>query len=347
MLKSYTFVATDHQKLHNFVIAFFDRIEHEAGEFSLDFFDADFRPVVTRHRKVLKEAFAEIYDEVKDWQQADKSGLCEEIRQSNRIEQICSGHVNPKRLDETATGVYKKIRTLFLKLYSDVLDGVPLRETFRITLRQHFDDFRRANSAITLCPICGISELKTEHDTSRDQYDHYLPESLYPLSAVNFYNLVPTCKECNSLDVKSDKDVVAIRNTRLFFPYDQNQQGIEISFLILQDNPNIADIEWQVAFESRDGKDQEVEAWKQIYNIESRYLGFLKGRIKKWYDTFWEYLRDDELNGMTEEQKRRAYFASLKADEAECLGVIRKPALSEFLEVSQLERARQEAARYS
>jgi len=346
MLKSYTFVITDHQRLHNYVIAFFDRIEHEAGEFSLVFFEEAFRPVVERHRTILKKAFKDIYDEIKEWEQVDRTQLCEEIRQSNNIEQICSGQVNPRSINEDETGIYKNIRTLFISLYDDVLGGKIIREELGLSLRQHFDAFRQANDHITLCPMCGISELKTEHDTTRDQYDHYLPKSLYPLSSVNFCNLIPTCKECNSFDVKGDKDVIAIRNTRLFYPYEQNHQGVETSFTIQQDNAVIANIEWRVELESCDGKDQEVDAWKQIYNIEDRYVGFVKGRIQKWYTAYWEYLKDDELNGMTEDQKKLAYFASLKADEAECLNVIRKPALSEFLDVSQLERARQEAESY-
>lgn len=346
MLKSYTFVVTDHQKLHNFVIAFFDRIEHEAGEFSLDFFEEEFRPIVKSHYKVLKEAFTEIYNEIKTWEQADRSHLCEEIRQSNNIEQICSGQVNPRRISDTATGTYEKIRTLFLKLYSDVLDGDPARKALGVNLRQHFNTFRITNSYITICPMCGISELATEHDKSRDPYDHYLPESLYPLSSVNFYNLIPTCTKCNSPDVKGAKDVIAIRNNRLFYPYDLNHQGIDINFIIQQDSAVIADIEWRVELESRDGKDQEVDAWKQIYNIEDRYIGFVKGRIQKWYDAYWHYLKTPNLGWMTEDQKTESFFTVLEAFEDEDLNFIIKPAFLEFIEVSQLERARQEAERY-
>jgi len=347
MLKSYAFVVTDHQKLHNHVIAFFDRIEHEAGEFSLEFFEEEFRPIVKSHYKVLKRAFTDIYNEIKTWEQADRSYLCEEIRQSNSIEQICSGQVNPRSINDTETGTYEKIRTLFLKLYSDVLDGDPVRKALGVNLRQHFNTFRMTNNHITLCPMCGISELATEHDTSRDPYDHYLPESLYPLSAVNFYNLIPTCTKCNSPDIKGAKDVIAIRNTRLFYPYDQNHQGIRIIFSIQQDSLNINDIVWQVEFQTPDAKDQEVEAWKEIYNIEDRYIGFVKGRIEKWHRAFWHFLKNSKSRWMTKEQKIEAFFTVLEAFESEDLNFIIRPAFSEFLDVSQLEKARQEAEYYS
>jgi hypothetical protein len=347
MIKAYNFVQTKHLLLHNYVVAFFDRIEHETVEFSLDFFEADFRPIVQRHRKLLKKAFKDIYIEIRQWGQADRSQLCLEVRQSNNIEQICTGTLTPKLIDDTATGVYEEIRSLFQNLYTDVLDGKPFRDQFGVTLRQHFDHFRRANNEITLCPMCGISELKTHHDSTRDQYDHYLPKSFYPLSSVNFYNLVPTCKECNSFDVKGDKNVILFRNSRLFYPYDQNHQGVDITFSIQQDNSNIDEISWQIDLASLDGKDQEINAWDQIFNIRERYLNFVKGRMKKWYKAYWEYFNDEDLQDLSDDQKRRVYFASLRANEAECLDVIKRPALSEFLENSPLARARQEAALYS
>lgn len=102
--------------------------------------------------------------------------------------------------------------------------------------------------------------------------------------------------------------------------------------------------------ESHDGKVQEIAAWKLIYNIEERYIGFVKGRIQKWFNAYWLYLSElhhADLPEMTEDQKRQVYFASLAADEAECLNIIRKPALLAFLRIYGLERARQEAQCYS
>lgn len=347
MLKSYKFVETEHQKLHEFVIAFFNRVESESGKFSLDFFEAEFRTIVKRHKKILKVAFEEIYNEIKDWDQESKSDLCEVIRQSNDIANICSRQIIPRTFIDSDADIYKKIRTLFLKLYSDVVNGAPVHEEWGITLRHHFDAFRIANDGITLCPMCGISELKTEYDTTRDQYDHYLPKALYPLSSVNFYNLVPICKECNSFDAKGEKDILALTTNRLFYPYDDTHQGINVDFSILCDSANVEEIDWQVTLVSPAGKFQEVNAWKEIYNIEYRYIGFVKGRIKKWYRAYWQYLKDDTLIDLTEEQKSAAYFASLKADDAECLNIIRKPAISEFISKCSMAKAAQEAEFYS
>ena len=347
MLKAYKFVETDHQKLHSFVLAFFDRIEYEIGAFSIDFFDVNFRPIVKRHRKILNAAFEDIYNELKEWSQDDRSQLCLELRQSNDIEKICSRETKPKKFSDADTAIYKKIKKLFIDLYASVLNGGVVHDVLGFVLKEHFDAFRKANNNITLCPMCGISELKTEYDNSRDQYDHYLPKAIYPLSSINFYNLMPICKDCNSLDVKGEKDILALTTHKLFYPYDQNHEGIEVNFSIQKDDKNIANIDWAVTFKSLDGKDQELDAWKLIFNIENRYVGFVKGRIEKWYRAYWGYHQNVKSDASNFEEKNKDYFAALRADENECLDVIRYPAFSTLLTSSGLTRAEQEAYRYS
>lgn len=49
---------------------------------------------------------------------------------------------------------------------------------------------------ITYCPYCGISE--------PTQLDHFLPESEYPVLAINRQNLVPLCSHCNNLKRAKD-----------------------------------------------------------------------------------------------------------------------------------------------
>lgn len=346
MLKAYKFVQTDHQKLHGYVIAFFNRIEYETDKFSMDFFEADFKPIVEGHRKILKAAFKSIYGKMNGLDQAARSDLCDEIRQSNMIEGVCSRGVAARKFTDTDSDLYQEIRTLFKKLYSDVLDGKFVHERLKFTLRDHFDAFRKANADITLCPMCGIVELRTEYDDIRDQYDHYLPKDHYPLSAVNFFNLVPTCTDCNSIQIKGDTDVLAVTGKKIFYPYSENHKGVDVKFVIQKDDRDISKVELKVEFKSRDGKDEEVDAWKQIYKIEGRYVGFVKGRIEKWYRAYWEYIQDDDLKGMSDEQKKVAYLTSLKADETECLSLIRRPAFSTFLDSGGLERARIEAQQY-
>jgi len=145
MIKSYKFLISCHQMLHHHILAFFDRIEFETGDFKDDFFDPDFLEIVHRHPTVLRKRCRNIFEIIRHWSQPDRSALCQEIRDSNRIEDICRGHCVPTRIDNTATGVHKDIRDLFLGLYKQVLDVKGFNEKYETNLRSHFDAFSMLN----------------------------------------------------------------------------------------------------------------------------------------------------------------------------------------------------------
>lgn len=349
MIRSYKYENTAVQlKLHELILSFFDRIENETGVFDDSFFSADLLYLANRHPKILKTPCIDIYNTIRTWNQKDRSNLCMQIKNSNNIESICEGTVMPKKISRTVTGLLKIIRDLFLNLYKQVLDGDAFNEKFTTTLRTHFDSFSKLNSEITLCPICGIGELKKHQDVTRDQYDHYLPQSIYPLSSINFKNLVPTCKECNSLDVKAEKDIVALAsNKKLFFPYDSTHKGITVNFIVAKDNPNIDEIKWEVACVNPDNKIDEVISWKRIYDIDNRYQGFVTARIEKWYRHFWEYMNSTRLASLDEAIRSQAYNLFLDLDEESYLNFIRRPALDGFLSGSLLAQAEIQAKHYS
>jgi hypothetical protein len=329
------------------VIAFFDRIEFETGNFDEDFFGDDFSDIVNRHPKILKDKCKEIYDELRVLNQVDRTEWCRKIRESNDIEEICRGHKVPTKIDKKATGVAKMLRDLFLNLYSQVLDGGGFCDKYGTNLRAHFDSFSKLNYEITLCPICGIGELKKHEDKTRDQYDHYLPKAIYPFSSVNFENLVPCCKECNSFDAKGEKDTVNESTGTFFFPYDKDHEGINVQFKITKDNADIGDIEWQICFTNSDGKANELESWKNIYAIEDRYLGFVKARIEKLYRHYWSFINRPSKTKLTQSDKKTIYFENLEEEEKLGLSYIKKPALKAFLGGSVLAQAALEAKAYS
>ncbi len=349
MIRTYKYENSAVQlRLHELILSFFDRIENETGEFDDSFFSADLLYLANRHPKILKAPCITIYNSMRALSQQDRSSFCLQIRDSNNIESICAGNILPKKLSRNANGILKVLRDLFLNLYKQVLDGNAFNTRFTTKLRNHFDSFSKLNSSITLCPICGIGELKKHQDETRDQYDHYLPQSIYPLSSVNFKNLVPTCKECNSLDVKAEKDIVALAsNKKLFFPYDSSHKGITVSFHIAVDHMNVEDIVWGITYTNPDNKIDEVTSWKEIYDIDNRYQGFVKARIEKWYRHFWDYMTSSNLSFLDDTIKTLTYEQFLELDEESYLNFIRRPALNGFLSGSLLAQAKIQAKHYS
>jgi 5-methylcytosine-specific restriction endonuclease McrA len=130
------------------------------------------------------------------------------------------------------------------------------------------------------CPYCGYSDIKGEHNTRREAYDHFLPKSTYPFNSVNFRNLAPMCRDCNSA-YKLQKDPMRhidpiSRKTggtrrKAFYSYAAASSGIAVSVTIkTKDVTNLqpSDIDLQL---TSPGHDEEVEAWKDVFGIEERY----------------------------------------------------------------------------
>lgn len=55
-----------------------------------------------------------------------------------------------------------------------------------------------------ICPYCGMNYItsvtkKNGNIKTTASLDHYLPEGKYPFLAMNIYNLIPSCRNCNSI----------------------------------------------------------------------------------------------------------------------------------------------------
>ncbi|SDI50924.1 HNH endonuclease [Desulfosporosinus hippei] len=347
MIRAYKYVDTIHTRLNEYVLAFFRKIEVDTNGFRDDLFEPDFLPIVKRHRKILVERFKILYKYVSSLSAAERQSFCQRVIQSNQIEIICRGEYRPEAIADKPTGINKIMKNLFLDLYNQVLDGEPFRENAHTTLRDHFNQFSNANKDITLCPICGISELKKSQDESRDQYDHFLPKSLYPFSSINFYNLVPCCIDCNSLAIKGDRDTIAISTGKLFFPYDDSHKGISLVVRVRNDNPETEKIDWELIFSSPDNKNDEIESWKTIYSIEERYQGYIGARITKWYKHYFSYIKSPKLSELDISTKEACYIEVFEQDETLGLSYIRKPALFALLAGSNTVQAEIEALQYA
>ncbi|MCW8838439.1 MAG: hypothetical protein OQK11_07040, partial [Thiovulaceae bacterium] len=50
------------------------------------------------------------------------------------------------------------------------------------------------------------------------ELDHFYPRSLYPFLSISFFNLIPSCKTCNS-KLKGDKDTF---EEEILYPYEES-----------------------------------------------------------------------------------------------------------------------------
>ena len=166
-----------------------------------------------------------------------------------------------------------KLLKLFCQsLYPDVID---LKAVSRRVgeIDDHYNAFVRENNE-GKCPYCGYGEIKSERLSRREAYDHYLPKGTYPFNSVNFKNLAPMCHECNS-SYKLQKDPISRANNggrrKAFYTYSTRPSDISVALTLKSadiDKLCPTDIDLQI---TAPGKDEEVEAWKEIFGIEERY----------------------------------------------------------------------------
>lgn len=105
-----------------------------------------------------------------------------------------------------------------------------------ITAKNKFGGFLLAKKlGVECCPYCNRN-YTTTHATFKDkkvfpEFDHFYHKSDYPLLAVSFYNLIPSCNVCNT-HFKGSKDSI---KENLFHPYTELKPNA-FNFKFIPDN---------------------------------------------------------------------------------------------------------------
>lgn len=94
---------------------------------------------------------------------------------------------------------------------------------------------------IDVCPYCGRNYVySVDHPTKSNpntkvkvELDHFLPKSEYPYLAINYYNLVPSCKTCNASPCKWNNDPIGKDRGHeyLMQPYEFRESDIQFSYI--------------------------------------------------------------------------------------------------------------------
>ncbi len=119
------------------------------------------------------------------------------------LEELLVG--NPQRLIDIDEELYSKIiKGKNKKRFNTQLRGIFNYDNF-INKKKEYNSYNLAeNLKINCCPNCNrqytitINSNKKEGQLTRPDFDHYFPKSKHPILALSFYNLIPSCKICNS-----------------------------------------------------------------------------------------------------------------------------------------------------
>lgn len=166
----------------------------------------------------------------KSFTEAHPKNLSREIKKVNGIHSSISSFLNDEQnLEDVLIGspeilnkIKSKFRTTKQKASIRALfryDGFTKKEvdeTFGFYNAYHLAE----NLDMQTCVYCNrlytttIITAKREF-VARATFDHWFPKSTYPLLALSFYNLVPSCNVCNSSVKGSDNYSIA----KVFHPY--------------------------------------------------------------------------------------------------------------------------------
>jgi hypothetical protein len=203
---------------------------------------------------------------------------------NNNIEALCTN--DPQKTPGTYADIRainpdleKALKAFCKSLFSEVihLKAVTSRTA---KIDSHYDAFVLQNNE-GKCPYCGYGDIKGQHHSKREAYDHFLPKGIYPFNSVNFRNLAPMCHECNS-SYKLQHDPVrqidplhkskAATRRKAFYSYATTEPGVCID-LKVSTTTNLAnlctsDITLTI---TAPGRGEEVESWMDVFGIEERY----------------------------------------------------------------------------
>ena len=103
------------------------------------------------------------------------------------------------------TDLKKYLVFKYKKEFSKIYDKIDKKELVRIT-------------GVTVCPYCNRNFVNVTNEANTSQLDHFFPKSEYPLFALSFYNLIPSCYGCNNRKSNSQFNIS---------PYDETIENMD------------------------------------------------------------------------------------------------------------------------
>lgn len=200
---------------------------------------------------------------------------------SRRLENICKtkksfNPITKKDISKMSKSLSDHLYRFYINLYTNVLDLAIIRNQ-NGTLESHYQDFVKKNNK-GVCPFCGIEPIQSYEMKGHEAYDHYLPKENYPLFAVNFKNLVPTCQKCNSKEKGRESPILKKGKSypiKCLFPYAKTNPKIDIIISVnIKKYTFYEHKHLQIGYTTNNAA-KEVSNWWNMYGIELRYKDVL------------------------------------------------------------------------
>ncbi len=251
----------------------------------------------------LKSKFEAVYNKYKSIKtKAHRNKIINAFYHNNQIENLCNNHAASLiiELKELPKNIQSEIDTLFLYLYNVAINFHGFETYVNDKIKESIDRFIITN-AIEVCPLCGLEGFLSLEGQARIALDHWLCKDLFPMSAVNFDNLIPIGHDCNQRPAKGSKNILYCNSStkkriKAFYPYIDND-GISVKFTFIKE-PTINgmyDADWNLTINPVNITEKDIfESWDSTLNIYVRYRSYLEKNIfPMWEKDYLAFINED------------------------------------------------------
>ncbi len=264
-----------------------------AANFSIDLLPEWLHETLNKQSCRIDSKFEAVFDLLheEDLGQEFRQAVYNQLVVTNHIAQVCNGDEEiPADVIDWSTPIGVAIKALMGDLY-DSLDLAVFRRNVDGGKPRHefYKEFVELNKYV--CPFCGLEKLKNKRGARREDFDHYLHKSKYPLAAANVQNLIPTCGTCNQ-DYKKTKDI--LEDGKAFYPY-ANIPTVEVvvncETYPATDNFDDSGI-WSVNVSLSEPVaefEPMMNAWERVYSVSRR----LENEVAEFFESWMQDLRTE------------------------------------------------------
>ena len=328
MIYTYKYLPHPIENFHNGLMLFLEKLfalEPESyNENNLT--EEEFRKCVNDSERVIKAGLIKIVEIYKGLSPSDKLALKQAFHANSDIESLCKDVTKTPVKYEQLSFLFEKnikdkkekeicfLKEFSMKLWKDYPFVNRIKSTYGV-VQGHYNQLMRLDeNRGKVCPFCGIYPMlpptESSSEKNRDDYDHIAAESIYPFVSVNFKNLAPACKYCNTNEKKTE-DVFFNKSTGnrrvVLYPYDQTYNCNELNITINNVTPYnptslktlFNAVDWDLAIDKAGTIEPYLITWDEVYHIKERYKRCLKTMEKEWFGQLAAFYKDETEDGIS------------------------------------------------
>lgn len=203
--------------------------------------------------------------------------------------------------------VYKKKHEIIEKIFN-------YSNSFSLKKTKYSTYTLADNLKINPCVYCNRLPTKTvvkPNKITRPEFDHWFPKKKYPLLALSFFNLIPSCHICNST-LKGDAN---INLNDYFHPYVENEKIINKELRFSYYNKTLNTYDFDIITTSHKAqKTAEVFKIKEIYETHIDEIKELRQIRDIYSDSYIQSLSALCKGTISEEEIYRLAFGVYKEE---------------------------------